>query len=104
MFGKVTLAEQDLKEVISLAKEGVLSRGKIDTLTRQLQGTTARLWDIEEKLTRLVMSTRDFKEAMRLAPERVQAVFAEIFSRDQAEREVRRHMRRGTKIRDDYER
>jgi diadenosine tetraphosphate (Ap4A) HIT family hydrolase len=104
MFGKVTLAEQDLKEVISLAKEGVLSRGKIDTLTRQLQGTTARLWDMEEKLTRLVMSTRDFKEAMRLAPERVQTVFAEIFSRDQAEREARRNMRRGTKHRDERER
>ena len=104
VFGKVSLAEQDFKEVISLAKEGVLSRGKIDTLTRQLKGTTARLWDIEEKLTRLVMSTRDFKEAMRLAPERIQTVFAEIFSRDQEEREVRRHMRRGTKIRDDYER
>ena len=101
MFGKITLAEQDLKEVISLAKEGVLSRGKIDTLTRQLQDTTARLWDMEEKLTRLVMSTRDFKDAMRLAPERVQTVFAEIFSRDQAEREARRNMRRGTKHRDE---
>lgn len=88
MFGKITLAEQDLKEVISLAKEGVLSRGKIDTLTRQLQDTTARLWDMEEKLTRLVMS-------------RVQTVFAEIFSRDQAEREARRNMRRGTKHRDE---
>jgi hypothetical protein len=104
MFGKVTLAEHDLKEVISLAKEGVLSRGKIDTLTRQLQGTTARLWDIEKKLTRLVMSTRDFKEAIRLAPEKVQTVFTEIFSRDQEEREARHHMRRGTKHRDERER
>jgi hypothetical protein len=90
--------------VISLAKEGVLSRGKIDSLKRQQQGTTARLWDIEEKLTRLVMSTRDFKEAMRLAPERVEAVFAEIFQRDREEREARRHMRRSTKHHDERDR
>ncbi|MCG8528927.1 MAG: plasmid recombination protein, partial [Opitutales bacterium] len=38
MFGKVTLTEQDYKEVISLAKEGVLSRGKIESLKRKLQG------------------------------------------------------------------
>ena len=104
VFGKVTLAEQDFKEVVSLAKEGVLSRSKIDTLTRQLQGTTARLWDIEEKLTRLVMSTRDFKEAIRLAPEKVQTVFAEIFLKDREEREAKRHMRRNTKHRDERER
>ena len=35
MFGKVELSEQDHKVVISLAKEGVLSRGKIADLTRQ---------------------------------------------------------------------
>ncbi len=104
MFGKVTLTEQDYKEVISLAKEGVLSRGKIDSLKRQLQGATARLWDLEDKLTRLVMSTRDFKEAMRLAPERVQAVFAEIFSRDQEEREARRHLRQNARNRYERER
>ena len=104
MFGKVTLAEQDLKEVISLAKEGVLSRGKIDSLKRQLQSVTSRLWDIEEKLTRLVMSTRNFKEAVRLEPERVEAVFADIFARDREEREARRLMSRSTKFRDECER
>lgn len=88
--------------MVSLAKGGVVSRGKIDSLKRQLQGVTARVWDLEEKLTMLVMGTRDFKEAMRLAPQKVETVFADIFSRDQEER--RHHMRRGTKIRDEYER
>ena len=37
MFGKVELSEQDYKEVISLAKEGVLSRSKIHTLEQKAQ-------------------------------------------------------------------
>jgi hypothetical protein len=104
MFGKVTLAEQDYNEVISLAKEGVLSRGKIESLKRKLQGATTRVWDLEDKLTKLVMSTRDFKEAMQLAPQRVDAVFAEIFLRDREERETRRHLRRSAKYRDERDR
>lgn len=98
MFGKVTLAEQDFKEVISLAKEGVLSRGKIDSLTRKLQGVTAQVWDLDEKLTRLVMSTRNYKEAMRLAPERVEEVFSEIFQKSKearAQKKLERNKSRG---------
>ena len=86
MFGKVTLAEQDLKEVISLAKEGVLSRGKIHTLEQKAQKATARVWELEDKLTKLFMSTRDFKEAMQLAPQRVKEIFAEIFQKASEER------------------
>ena len=104
IFGKVTLAEQDFKEVISLAKEGVLSRGKIHTLEQRLQKATTRVWELEDTLTKLFVSTRDFKEAVRLAPERVRAVFTEIFSRDQEEHEAERNIRRRTKHRDEYER
>jgi len=104
MFGKVTVAAQDFKDMISLAKEGILSRGKIHTLEQRAQKATARVWELEDKLTKLFMSTRDFKEAIRLAPERVKEVFAEIFSRDQEEREARRQMRRSTKHCDEYER
>lgn len=104
VFGKVTLAEQDFKEVISLAKEGVLSRGKIHTLEQQAQKATARVWELEDKLTKLFMSTRDFKEAMQLAPQRVKEVFAEIFLKDREEREARRSMRRNSRKRDEYER
>ena len=89
VFGKVTLAEKDFKEVILLAKEGVLSRSKIDSLTRKLQGATTQVWDLDEKLTRLVMSTRNYKEAMRLAPERVEEVLSDIFQKAEDERTQR---------------
>ena len=94
MFGKVTLAEQDYKEVISLAKEGVLSREKIESLKRQLQEVTARFWDLEDKFTKLFMSTRDFKEAMQLAPQRVKEVFSEIFQKAKEERERKKNERK----------
>ncbi len=104
VFGKVTLAEQDYKEVISLAKEGVLSRSKIHTLEQRLQKAVARVWELDDKLTKLLMSTRNFTEAMRLAPQRVEAVFAEIFRQDREEREARRNMRRISRKRDERKR
>lgn len=104
MFGKVELAEKDLREVISLAKEGVLSRGKIHTLEQQAQKATARVWELEDKLTKLFMSTRDFKEAMQLAPQRIKEVFAEIFLKDREEREARHNIRRNVRKRDERER
>ena len=60
---------------------------------------------MEDKLTKLFMSTRDFKEAMRLAPGTgSKEVFTEIFSRDQEEREARRNTRRNGRKRDERER
>ena len=50
------------------------------------------------------MSTRDFKEAVQLAPKRVWEIFAEIFSRDREERKARHQMHRITKHRDERER
>ena len=97
MFGKVTLAEQDFKEVISLAKEGVLSRGKIESLKQQLQKVTARFWDLEDKFTKLFMSTRNFKDAMRLSPQRVEALFTDIFQKTKEEREQKRLDHKKTK-------
>lgn len=93
MFGKVELPEQDYKEVMMLAKEAISPRGRIDSLERQLQKATTRLWE-EDKLTKLVMSTRDFMDAMRLAPQRVKELFADIFQKDKEEREGRKFERK----------
>ncbi len=93
-FGKITLAEQDYEEVISLAKEGVLSRGKIESLKRQLREVTNQLWELEDKFTKLFMSTRDYTEAMRLAPQRVKEVFSKIFQKEKEERERKKNERK----------
>lgn len=93
VFGKVTLAEKDFKEVISLAKEGVLSRGKIKSIKQQLQSATARFWDLEDKFTKLFMSTKNYKDAMRLAPERVEEALSDIFQKAEEEKIQRRLQR-----------
>ena len=59
---------------------------------------------MEDKLTKLFISTRDFKEAMQVAPQRVKEVFAEIFLKDREECEARRNMCRNGRKRDERER
>ncbi len=85
--------------MISLAKEGVLSCGKIHSLERELHGATVRLWDLDEKLTKLVIRTRDFKEAMRLAPQRVKEVIDDIFQKDKEAREQKKQERKKSRSR-----
>ena len=104
MFGKVELSEQDYKDVISLAKEGVLSRSKIADLTRQLSQTSSRLFSSQLNWEQLYEQTSDFIQAMKLAPQRVKEVISEIFLKDREEHEARRSMRRNGRKRDERER
>ena len=104
MFGKVELTEQDYKEVISLAKEGVLSRSKITDLTQQLSQISSRLFNWQLSWQELDEQTKEFRQAMKLAPQRVKEVISDIFLKDREEREARRHMRRNNRKRDERER
>jgi hypothetical protein len=104
MFGKVELTEQDYKEVISLAKEGVLSRSKITDLTQQLRETSSRLFNWQLSWQELDEQTKEFRQAMKLAPQRVKEVISDIFLKDREEREARRHMRRNVKKHDEFNR
>ena len=81
MFGKVELAEDDYKEVISLAKEGILSRSKISDLTQALQKAKSRIYDLQSSWEQLYEYTSEFRQAMKLAPERVKEVFFEILQK-----------------------
>ncbi len=90
MFGKVELAGDDYKEVISLAKEGVLSRSKISDLTQALQKAKSRIYDLQSSWEQLYEYTSEFRQAMKLAPERVKEVFLEIFQKAKEAREQRK--------------
>ena len=98
MFGKVTLDEQDYMEVISLAKEGVLSRGTIRSLKQQLKDVTAQLWSLEDKFEKLFMSTKNYVDAMKLAPKRVEELIKDIFKKAREEREQKRQERNKSKL------
>lgn len=104
VFGKIELTEKDYTDVISLAREGILSRVKISELTQKLQDAGARILDLQSSWERLYEQTKDFRQAVKLAPQRVKEVFAEIFAKDRETRELQRTLRRSVKKRDERER
>ena len=106
LFGKVELPEKEYRKVIDLAREGVMSRGVIADLTRKLQETRNKVAGLDAAYDRLYEQTRDFFQAVKLAPQRVKELFADIFKKDREERELKRTLHRSVKKRDerDYER
>mgnify|MGYP004562665611 FL=1 len=104
VFGKIELTEKDYTDVISLAREGILSRVKISELTQKLQDAGARILDLQSSWERLYEQTKDFRQAVKLAPQRVKEVFTEIFAKDHETRELQRILRRSAKKRNEYER
>ena len=78
VFGKIELNQQDYKEVISLAKESVLSRSKIADLTQQLRETSSQLFSSQSNWEQLYEQTSDLLQAMKMAPRRVQEVISEV--------------------------
>ena len=97
MFGKVELPEQDYKDVMALAKEGLASRGKIEKLKRQWQELSEIFWALDGKFTKLFMSTKDYVDAMQLAPERTKEAIAEVFRKVREERQRRKLERKLTR-------
>ena len=90
MFGKVELPEQDYKEVITLAKEALSSRSKISSLRQQLAHVSNELYNLKNKFTDLFIETKKFKDAMRIAPERLRNVISDIFKKDREARQQRK--------------
>lgn len=70
----VILDEQDHAKLKSLAKEGLASRGIIDRLRVSLR-------EARDAFDRLYEQTRDFRQAMRIAPNRVRELLTDIFQR-----------------------
>ncbi len=104
MFGKVELTEQDYKEVISLAKEGVLSRSKIANLTQKLREASNMIEGLKLSYNNLYEQSKEFFQAVNLAPQRIIEVFTEIFAKDREDRELRRAFHHSAKKKDERER
>ena len=97
LFGKVELPEQDYKEVMTLAKEALASRRKISSLQSQLQELWSSFWALEDKFTKLFIRTKDYVDAMQLAPERTKEAIAEVFRKVREERQRRKLERKYTR-------
>jgi len=85
-FGKVELTEQEYTDLTALAKEGVASRGVIETLHKQISDLRGRYWEINARFNELIDETREIREATRLAPQKVKAFYAELIQKTKEER------------------
>lgn len=99
IFGKVELTGEEFEGMLTLAKEGIVSRSTIPELKRELAEKEWKLRDLRGDFDRLWESTRDFFRAVKIAPKRVKELLEDIFAKDRAERERERQMRRESRSR-----
>ena len=99
LFGKVELTGEEFEGMLTLAKEGIVSRSTIPELKRELAEKEWKLRDLRGDFDRLWESTRDFFRAVKIAPKRVKELLEDIFAKDRAERERERRMRRESRSR-----
>lgn len=104
LLGKIELPEQDFHDLLSLAREGLRSRGIIAELNIRLRSFAAEIGDLRVALSKLREATKDYFKAVKLAPQRIKEVFDEIFSREREERERRAAMRKNIRKRDVHSR
>lgn len=104
VFGKVELPEKDYREVITLAKEGIQSRGVIADLTQKLREARTMIEGLKLSYNNLFEQTKEFFRAVKLAPQCIKEVFTEIFAKDREEREQARTSHRSVQKRDEHER
>lgn len=90
LFGKVELPEKEYREVIELAKEALGTRGEAERTKRKLNETESRLFSVQSSYEQLREQTADFRQAIKLAPERVKEVFTDIFKQEREHRELSR--------------
>ena len=101
LSGKVELTGQEFDDMVTLAKEGVVSRSTISNLKQKLEHVEGELSCLKVRFDEFLAQTRDFFAAIKLAPHRVKEVFTEIFEKARQERELRRASRSRNHSRDD---
>ncbi|OPY60238.1 MAG: Plasmid recombination enzyme [Pelotomaculum sp. PtaU1.Bin065] len=94
-FGsKVELTKHEFTDLTALAKEGIASRRIISDLQERLNRVSNQLYSIRNGFDKMLDETRDFYQAMRIAPQRVKEVFSDIFQKAKEAREQKKLKRR----------
>jgi CII-binding regulator of phage lambda lysogenization HflD len=100
-FGnKVELTKQEFTDLTALAKEGITSRSIIRDLQQRLSKVSNQLYTIRNSFDKMLDETRDFYQAMRIAPQRVKEVFLDIFQKAKEAREQKKLQRKEHRGRD----
>ena len=98
---RVELSPKDFQTLCELAKASGKLQAENRSLRMQLQQSTVREQELrqrlhrcEEQLDAVLTETRPYREAMRVAPEQVQAFVLGICRRQQEEKRLNRQQRR----------
>ena len=98
---RVELMPQDFQTLCEMAEASGKLQAENRSLRMQLQQSTVREQDLrqrlrrcEEQLDAVLNETRPYREAMRVAPEQVQALVQGICRRQQEEKRLNRQQRR----------
>ena len=78
---KVEMSSDDYDKLQNLAKEGLTAQMNTAVQNRRISELNRRIWALQTELDNLYEKTKDFFTAMRLAPERVDALFTDIADR-----------------------
>lgn len=98
LFGKIELSPKEHSTLTALAKEGLTSRAKIFDLEHQLNELNRRFCQLKDSYHELYAGTREFFRAVKLAPQAVMDLFAQLFAREAQEREAEKQAQRDRKI------
>lgn len=77
-LGKVELPQQEYDTVMLLAQEGLASRNTIAGFKQEVSCLRDRYVALSEKFSALLLETKGYREAMKLAPELLTAKIREI--------------------------
>ena len=84
------MTERDYRKLTTLAKEGISSRSIIRDLKEQVRLGAERFKDMRDRFNRLFADTKEYREAIAVAPERVKSFIAEIIERARQEKMLQR--------------
>lgn len=89
------LTASELDKLKRLAKFGITAQSKIAALDRELTRTSNLYWREKDAFNRLYTETQPFRDAMRIAPQRMRETIRDIFQQAKEGKEQRKARQQG---------
>jgi len=75
---KIEMGADEYEKLQNLAKEGLTTQNNMADRNQRISELNRRIWDLTDELNNLYEKTKDYRTAKKLAPGRVDALFADI--------------------------
>lgn len=80
ILGQMEFTDHEERTLKDLAKECIINRGKVHDLEQRLNETQTQYRSLKGKYDRLLSATKEYLDAVKLAPQRIKEVLKEIFA------------------------